>query len=251
MRLDDITPVVLTRDEEPNIGRTLAQLAWAREVVVVDSFSTDRTLEIARQFPNVRVLQREFDTLAGQSNFGIAAAATDWVMLLDADYFVPDAFAEELRGLNPTARAYIAGFRYAVHGKPLRASLYPPRVVLLHRKHASVWQDGHAHRVRVDGETGALRAKIVHDDRKSFARFVERQRKYMRQEAEKLRTADPKTLNLAARLRKLIVVAPVAVVIHTLFVRGVILDGWPGLVYTFERLTAELILSRELLAARR
>ena len=251
MRLDDITPVVLTRDEEPNIGRTLAQLAWAREVVVVDSFSTDRTLEIARQFPNVRELQREFDTLAGQSNFGIAAATTDWVMLLDADYFVPDAFAEELRELNPAAQAYVAGFRYAVHGKPLRASLYPPRVVLLHRKFASVWQDGHAHRVRVDGETGTLRATIVHDDRKSFARFVERQRKYMRQEAEKLRTADPKTLNLAAKLRKLIVVAPVAVVIHTLFVRGVILDGWPGLVYTFERLTAELILSRELLSARR
>lgn len=247
MRLDDITPVILTRDEEPNIGRTLAQLAWATEVIVVDSFSTDRTIELARQFPNVRLLQRQFDTLAGQSNFGIAEARTPWVMLLDADYFVPGEFAEELRALNATARAYIAGFRYAVHGKPLRASLYPPRVVLLQKAHATVWQDGHAHRVRVDGETGTLRAKIVHDDRKPFARFVERQRKYMRQEAEKLRTADPRTLNVAARVRKLVVVAPFAVVLHALFVRGVILDGWPGLVYAFERFIAELILSRELL----
>lgn len=247
--LDQITPVILTRDEEPNIGRTLAQLAWAREVIVVDSFSTDRTLEIAKSFPNVRVVQRELDSLAGQSNFGFAQASTPWVMLLDADYFVPDAFAGELRALQPPAgvRAYIAAFTYAVHGRPLRATLYPPRVVLLHRQHAQVWQDGHAHRVLVDGDTATLRTKIVHDDRKSFARFVERQRKYMRQEAEKLRKADPRTLNLAARIRKLIVVAPLAVVVHALFVKGLILDGWPGLVYTWERFVAELMLSRELL----
>jgi glycosyltransferase involved in cell wall biosynthesis len=245
--LDQITPLILTRDEEPNIGRTLAQLAWAREVIVVDSFSTDRTVEIARSFRNVRVIQRELDSLAGQSNFGMAQVSTPWVLLLDADYFVPDAFADELRALRPEARAYVAAFTYAVHGKPLRATLYPPRVVLLHRGHARVWQDGHAHRVLVDGETGRLRTKIVHDDRKSFARFVERQKKYMRQEADKLRAADPRTLNLAARIRKLIVVAPFAVVLHALFVKGLILDGRPGLLYTWERLVAELILSRELL----
>lgn len=247
--LEQITPLILTRDEEPNIGRTLAQLAWARDVVVVDSFSTDATLDIAACFPNVRVFQRELDSLAGQSNFGIAQARTPWVLLLDADYFVPAEFTEELRALQPppNIRAYIAAFTYAVHGKPLRATLYPPRVVLLHREHANVWQDGHAHRVLVDGETGALRSKIVHDDRKSFARFVARQRTYMRQEAAKLRAADPRTLNLAARIRKLIVVAPLAVVVHALFVRGLILDGRPGLAYAWERFVAELILSRALL----
>lgn len=251
MLLDDITPVILTRDEEANIGRTLGQLAWATDVIVVDSESTDRTVEIAQSFPNVRVLTRRFDTLAGQSNFGLASARTPWALLLDADYFVPDAFVDELRALQADASAYVAPFAYAVHGKPLRASLYPPRVVLLRRDRAAVWQDGHAHRVRVDGTTGTLRTKIVHDDRKSFRRFVEQQRKYMREEAQKLRTADPHTLNLAARIRKLIVVAPFAVVVHALFVRGLILDGWPGLVYAFERFTAELILSRELLFARR
>lgn len=247
--LDEITPVILTLDEEVNIERTLAQLTWAKEVILVDSFSTDATVAIARRFPNVRVLQRKFDTLAGQSNFGINEARTPWVMLLDADYFVPRDFIDEMRALEPppNVHAYIAGFRYAVHGKPLRASLYPPRIVLLRRQNANVWQDGHAHRVHVDGETGQLSAKIVHDDRKSFARFLDRQRKYMRQEAEKLRRADPRTLNAAARIRKLIVVAPFAVLIHTLFVKGLILDGWPGLVYTWERLVAEVILSRALL----
>jgi glycosyltransferase involved in cell wall biosynthesis len=252
MRLSDITPVILTRDEEPNLARTLAQLTWADDVVIVDSFSTDATVEIAKRFPNVRVVQRTMDTLAEQSNHGLQQARTPWALLLDADYFMPAAFVDELRTLDPPpgVRAYRAAFRYAVGGKPLRASLYPARVVLLHRDHARVWQDGHAHRVEVDGDVGTLDAKIIHDDRKSFARFLERQRRYMREEADKLRHADPRTLSAAGHVRKLIVVAPLAVVVHTLFVKGVILDGLPGLRYTWERFVAELILSREMIRRR-
>lgn len=245
--LDQITPVLLTRDEEANIARTLGQLTWAAEVIVVDSLSTDRTVEIARSFPNVRVLSRAIDSIAGQSNHGIAAASTPWILLLDADYFVTPELLDELRALTPSRDAYIIAFTYAIGGKPLRASLYPPRIVLFHRNHVRVWQDGHTPRFTPDAEPGRLRGRIIHDDRKDFRRFVQRQRRYMRQEAEKLRTADPKTLNAAARVRKLIVVAPFAVVLHTLFVRGVIRDGAAGLRYTLERFLAELMLSWELL----
>ena len=83
-------------------------------------------------------------------------------------------------------------------------------------------------------------------DRKPFSRFVERQRRYMRDEAEKLRHVNPRALNVAGRVRKLIVVAPFAVLVHTLFVKGLILDGKAGLRYAWERFVAELILSREL-----
>ncbi len=250
--LDQITPLILTRDEEENIGRTLAQLAWARDVVVVDSHSTDSTVDIVRTFPNARLFQRELDSLANQSNFGLQQVRTPWVLLLDADYYVPRDFTEELRELAPppNIRAYTSGFEYAVNGRRLRASLYPPRIVLLLREHATVWQDGHAHRVLVDGDVARLKSKIVHDDRKSFARFLERQKKYMREEAEKLRHADPRSLTRAGRARRLIVVAPVAVLLHTLFIKGLILDGLPGLRYTWERFVAELILSREMLRRR-
>jgi glycosyltransferase involved in cell wall biosynthesis len=249
MNLADITPLILTKDEEPNLARTLGQLTWARDVVVVDSLSTDRTPEIAAGFPNVRFFQRELDSLAAQSNYGLQQARTPWVLLLDADFFVPAPFVDELRTLDPppNVRGYRAAFRYAVHGRPLRASLYPARIVLLHREHAEVWQDGHAHRVLVDGESGMLEEKLIHDDRKSFTRFVERQKRYMRQEAEKLRHADPRALSLSGRVRKLVVVAPLAVLFHTLFVQGLVLDGRAGLAYAWERFVAELILSREML----
>jgi len=245
--LDPITPVILTGDEEANVARTLGALAWASEVIVVDSFSTDATAEIARRFPNVRFIQRALDSLAGQWTFAVAEARTPWVLTLDADYFVPETFVRELESLDGKAAGYEAEFVYAVNGKPLRASLYPPRAILLRRDRCEFYMDGHTQRVRVEGNVARLKTKLVHDDRKSFARFVSRQRRYMRDEAEKLRRADPRTLNFASRLRKLIVVAPFAVLLHTLFVKGLILDGVPGLRYAWERVVAELILSRELL----
>jgi glycosyltransferase involved in cell wall biosynthesis len=246
--LDQITPLILTRDEEPNLARTLGQLTWAREVVVVDSFSTDATVAIAGTFPNVRVVQRAFDEHALQWSFGLQQIRTPWLLALDADYFLPDDFIAELESLTPgTVRGFRALFRYAIGGKTLRASLYPPRIVLAATAHTTFWQDGHTQRIAVDGDVADLRARIIHDDRKSFRAFLDRQKRYMVREAQKLRERDPRSLDLGGRLRKLIVVAPFAILVHTLFVRGLILDGLPGLRYVWERVVAELILSRELL----
>lgn len=250
--LDQITPLILTRDEAPNIARTLGQLSWAREVIVIDSFSSDATVEIARSFPNVRVVQRAFDGHATQWSFGLQQVQTPWMLALDADYFAPEELRRELETLQvpSSVRGYRCSFRYAVGGKPLRASLYPPRVVLASTSHASFWQDGHTQRIAVDGDIADLQNPIVHDDRKDFRAFVDRQKRYMKQEAEMLRTRDPRALTVAGRIRKLIVVAPFAVVVHALFVRGLILDGIPGLRYAWERFMAELILSRELISRR-
>jgi hypothetical protein len=79
--LDQITPLVLMYNEAPNIRRTLESLSWAREIVVVDSFSDDDTLEIAASFPQVRIFQRAFDCHANQWEFGLrdTAITTPWV----------------------------------------------------------------------------------------------------------------------------------------------------------------------------
>lgn len=242
----EVTPVILTLDEEANIGRTLAQLTWAREVVVVDSGSTDRTLEICRSFPNVRVVHRAFDDLASQWTFAVGQAQTEWVLGLDADYFVKPEFVDEIDALAPPpdAGAYVAPFIYAMDGRPLRASLYPPREVLLRRGHHEFVMDGHTQRVHVSAKTLHVRTPIIHDDRKPLSRFIRRQRAYMRLEAEKIRAG--KHLNLAGRIRRLRVVAPFAVLVYTLFGKGMFLEGRAGLQYTFERVLAECILSIEL-----
>jgi len=246
--LESITPVVLTRDEEPNIGRTLAQLAWARDVVLVDSFSTDRTVEIARTFPNVRVIQRAFDTHAAQWSFAIEQASTEWVLMLDADHFVPELFVQELALLEPPedVNAYGAPFRWAERGRLLRATLYPPHIVLARRGAFEVWQDGHTQRIRTTGVLGHIHEPLIHDDQKDFRRFLGRQRIYMRQEAEKIRKSSFRALPFSGRVRKLRLVAPLASLGHTLFVRRLILDGRAGWRYAFERFVAESMLSAEL-----
>jgi glycosyltransferase involved in cell wall biosynthesis len=246
--LSEVTPVILTRDEEANIARTLGQLRWAREVVVVDSESTDRTRAIAESFANVRFVTRRFDDLAAQWSHAVSTVTTAWVLTLDADYFVPADVAAEIDALQPNLNAYEAEFVYAVHGKPLRGSLYTARAVLLRRGTFDFYMDGHTQRVRVAGRAGRLRGRIIHDDRKDLRRFVARQRRYMRDEAAKLRATPWRALNLTGRVRKLRVVAPFAVALHALFVKRAILDGRAGWRYALERVIAEVILSMEMFA---
>jgi glycosyltransferase involved in cell wall biosynthesis len=246
--LDQITPVILTRDEAPNIARTLGQLGWAREIIVVDSGSTDQTLAIVEHHENARIVHRTLDDLAAQWTFAVEQASTPWVLTLDADYFVPEAAVREMATIDPGyAAAFEAIFLYAVEGRPLRASLYPPRAVLLRRDACSFFMDGHTQRVRVDGRIARLSNALIHDDRKSFGSFVARQRRYMRDEARKLRGTPFRTLPLPGKIRRMVVIAPLAVLVHTLFVKRLLLDGWPGIRYAIERTIAETVLSVELL----
>lgn len=244
-----ITPLVLTFDEAPNIRRTLGRLAWAKEIVVVDSCSTDKTLEIARSFPQVRVVQRTFDSFAGQCNFGLEQIKTDWVLSLDADYVLSEEMVRELHEFTPGAglAGFSAHFQYWICGHPLRASLYPPRVVLYRKDRARYENDGHGHHVQVDGATGSLRGPIYHDDRKPLSRWLWAQDKYAALEVQKLLSAAPGSLRAQDRLRLWILPAPFVVLFYTLIIKRVLLDGWPGWLYAFQRLTAELILSMHLL----
>src|SRR5437588_10693969 len=98
--LNQITPLILTFNEAPNIGRTLEKLYWAKDIVVVDSFSEDDTLEIVSRFPHVRAVQRRFDSFANQCNFGLDKIKTAWALSLDADYILTDEFIDELKELE-------------------------------------------------------------------------------------------------------------------------------------------------------
>lgn len=253
VNLRSITPVILTFDEEPNIGRTLAALAWAADIVVVDSMSTDRTVEIAEAHPNVRVFRRAFDVHARQWNFAIGETgiATEWILALDADYVLPEALVAELRGIEPAAQTagYRTRFDYCVFGHPLRGSVYPPVTTLFRRGRGAYRQDGHTQRVQVDGPVEALANPIRHDDRKSLGRWLASQSRYMELEAEKLE-GGLEPLGLPDRIRKWVVVAPIVVPLHVLLAKGAILDGRAGLFYALQRGAAEAILSLHLLRRR-
>lgn len=245
--LEEITPVVLSYNEAPNIGRTLDRLRWAREVIVVDSFSSDETMVIASQFSNVRIFQREFDDFAGQWQFAIngTGITSEWVLTLDADFIVTPETVQELASLRPapTTHVYKSQLTYCIEGRQLRSGLLPALPVLYRRREAILTADGHAYRVDFSGDTQMLRSRILHDDRKPLKSWIEAQAKYAALESEKLLSARRQDLGWPDRVRLLRVVAPLAILIYCLVFRGGLLDGWRGIFYAWQRMFAEILLS--------
>jgi glycosyltransferase involved in cell wall biosynthesis len=243
--LEKITPLILTYNEAPNIGRILQRLTWAKRIVVIDSYSTDETLEILRSFPQVEVYQREFDTAANQDNYGLDQIGTEWALSLDADYLLTDELIEEIKNLRPQdpVNAYWARFKYCVFGKTLRGTLYPPRRILYRREKARYEDDGHTQRVSVEGQTAWLSSYVLHDDRKSLSRWLKSQDRYMLLEVEKLMQTPRERLGLIDAMRRSKILAPFAVMFYCLIIQRGILDGWAGWYYALQRTLAEILLA--------
>ena len=241
--LDQITPLIITHQEACNIERTLGKLSWAERIVVVDSGSTDGTLDILARHAAVEVVHHRFEDFASQCNFGLGLIETPWVLSLDADYVLSDVLVDELSALQPETdtMGYQAKFIYRIHGRPLRGSLYPPRVVLYQAGRASYEQVGHAHRLSISGQVRELRGPIYHDDRKPLSRWLATQRDYASKEADYL--LGGAALNYADRLRRMAWPAPLLVLVYVLVVNRCILDGWRGWFYALQRMIAEALLA--------
>ncbi|MEB3352761.1 MAG: glycosyltransferase family 2 protein [Cyanobacteriota bacterium] len=253
--LHQITPLILTLNEEANISRALAGLRWARRIVVVDSFSTDATLELLAQHPQVEVVQRTFDTHATQWNAGLDLIPDGWVLSLDADYMITSALQQEIaaaieRADEQRIDAYLIPFRYCVFGRPLRGTVLPPRLALFRRKCGIYVDDGHTQDLRLSGNCTALASPILHDDRKPLSRWLWAQNRYLKLEVHKLLYTPQNQLGAADRLRSNSVLAPFAVLLLCLVWHRGLLDGWRGWFYAFQRMYVETLLILMLWEAR-
>ena len=246
--IDQVTPLIIAYNEGPNLRRALDKLTWAKRIVIVDSGSSDETVEIVRAYPQAYLVEKPFVDFASQCNFGLQCVDTPWVLSLDADYELSDALVRELRELREdnTIAGYVASFVYRIFGRPLHGTLYPPRAVLYRRNKALYRNEGHGHRVQISGPTANLRAVIYHDDRKPLSRWFNSQQHYARQEARYLLSVSRSELSMTDRLRLTRWIAPVLVVPYTLLLKGCILDGWAGWYYAPQRLCAEVLIALEL-----
>mgnify|MGYP000373718535 CR=1 FL=1 len=247
--LSKITPLIITYNEEQNIYRTLQRLTWAKEIVIIDSYSTDETLDIIAAYPQARVIQHPFESFANQCNFGLLQIESEWVLSIDADYILSQELIDEISTLSDFKElsAYSVPFKYCVYGKTLRGTLYPDRKVL-YRKNKGIYEnDGHAHRVKIDGEVRSLKNVIYHDDRKPVIRWFNSEIKYAGLETKKLLETPLEELSLVEKIRLKKVFAPILVLIYCLIYKRGILDGWHGIYYASQRVLAELLLSIKLI----
>ncbi len=247
-----VTAMVFTLDEEKNLGRCLASLAGFGELLVVDSFSTDRTLEIAREH-GARVVQHAFTGFGAQRTWALthAAPAFDWVLVLDADERVPTELAQEIARVlaNPDPRvgAYRLRRRFHLRGRWVpRASLYPSWVVrLVHRERVRFVDRGHAETQEVEGEIAPLTSDLIDEDHKGIEAWLVRHARYAVREAEhelertergSLFDADPLARRAALKtIARRLPARGLAYFVYAYVVRGGVLEGARGLELSVRR----------------
>jgi glycosyltransferase involved in cell wall biosynthesis len=244
--------MIFTLDEELHLPSCLAALSWTDDVIVVDSFSKDRTEAIARA-ASARFHQHAFEGFGRQRAWALENTNPkyEWILILDADERVMPELARELQRIIPSTPDTVAAFRvkrrFHMWGRWLRHSnLYPSWVVRLVRKGRVRYLDrGHAETQEVSGEVRDLENDLIDENRKGLDEWFERQNRYSTKEAEfELRQEStpgwlyglfaPDPLARRASLKLLasrLPFRPTLYFVYSYFLRGGFLEGRDGLVF--------------------
>lgn len=225
-----VTVIIHTLNEIENIDDCLRSVDWADEIYLVDSFSTDGTVErIRERFPRVRLEQRQYLGAASQKNYAIDRATHDWIFVIDADERItPELRKELLQTLEGplTYWAYSVGRRNFMFGKELKYSgLQRDRVTrLFHRGHAR-YPNKRVHAdLLVDGETGHLRHKMLHFYIRTFDHMIAKMTRYADWGAAQM-FIDGKTTGVWGILSH-----PLGKFVRDYILNGGFLDGSRGLI---------------------
>ena len=184
-----LSAVVVAQNEERDIGRCLASLRFADEIIVVDAFSADGTAEVARRH-GARVVSRVWDGFAPQKQFAIDLATGEWILLVDADEEVSGDLAREVRSVADRDPATLCtGYRVRrdnyFMGEPMR---YGPwrddyTVRLFRRGLGAVAQRPVHEGIVLDGDAGTLRAPLFHYTHQTMSESFRRLNRYTTLEA--------------------------------------------------------------------
>jgi glycosyltransferase involved in cell wall biosynthesis len=247
-----ISVIILTHNEETNIGRCLDSVSWSDDILVVDSFSEDRTVEISKRC-GARVIQRAFDDFSSQRNFASEQGNLkyEWVLHLDADEIVTPELRAELQGAALGDKdAYRVSSKLIFCGKFLRhAGLFPWYQVRFGRKQALRFkQVGHGQRETLGpSRIGTLKSSLLHFNfSKGLSDWIERHNRYSTAEAQQnvygytdddvpildlLSAETDRRRRAAKRIFRRLPGRPTIRFIYMYLFRGGILDGKIGFTY--------------------
>ena len=196
----NLTVVILTYNESVHIARALLNtIEWALEVVVLDSFSSDDTIDIA-QACGARVVQRKFDNYANQRNFAIKEIdlKTEWILFLDADEYLSEDLKKEINSelVNPTADGYYLKRRFYFDGRWIKwGGYYPIWILRLFKKTNGVFEREINEHVALVGTTAKLKHDFVDDNQKSISFWWHKHIDYAQKEAKALYDLNSSPLN--------------------------------------------------------
>jgi glycosyltransferase involved in cell wall biosynthesis len=227
-----LSAVLITLNEEANLPRTLKSVSWAQEMVVVDSGSTDATVEIARK-AGARVFAEPWKGFAAQKNSAIEHAAGEWILSLDADEEVSPKLAREIQALlagEPAFSAYRLPRLNHFLGKPLRHGGYwpDPKLRLFRRGSARFAQRPVHETMEATGPVGELKGPLIHHCYPTLEDYIEHMNRYSSAGALMLVDSGCAPRSLPALLWNALL-NPLATFIYNYFFRLGFLDGREGL----------------------
>lgn len=171
------------------VRRTLESIKWADEILVVDSYSTDTTLDICREY-GATVIQHEYINSARQKNWAISQCRHEWVLQIDTDETLEEGVQQEIQAAIATASADVQAFRLPRKNHVLGqwfqyAGIYPDYQTRLLRRDKGRWieREVHAH-VEVPGQIGTLHGHILHDGMPNLSKQIRNLDRYTRYEAD-------------------------------------------------------------------
>ena len=178
-----LTAVVTTLNEAVNIRECLESLAFVDEILLVDSFSTDATVAIARTIPAVHVVQREYFGSAAQKNWAMDQVTTPWLLIVDADERIPEALAQEiLRTLErgPGADHYFIRRQNVFLDRVIRHSGWSTdKVIRLIKRGTARYPNRRVHAdLDAQGPTPTLLAPMTHHTCRSLGQYLEKLHRY-------------------------------------------------------------------------
>ena len=226
----ELSVLVTTYNEEDNIAACLDSLSWGDQILVVDSFSDDRTPEIVRGYESVELLQRTYYGAAAQKNWAMERCRGEWILIFDADERCTPELRREIEELlesGPRHNAYTIRRRCFFLGKPIRYSGWQrDQVVRLVRKGTASYPNRRVHADMItDGPAPLLRNRMDHYMVEDFHDYLHRMVKYARWGAAQGwrdgRSSGP--LEVFGR--------PLWRFVRTYFFQRGILDGLMGLVF--------------------
>lgn len=228
-----LSVAIITKNEEANIRRTLESVKWADEIVVVDSGSTDRTCDIAREF-GAKVFIEEWKGFAKQKNSAIDTCSSDWILSLDADEEVSQELAHEIRivldGYAASPASSYDGYwisrrnmflgRWIKHG-----GFYPDTKARLFKRGKGRVEDRPVHEViSLSGQAEELPGDIIHHAYPTLSGYIEHMNRYSDLGAEMAVEKGKRGFSFLN-----IVLRPIATFIYNYFFRLGFLDGREGL----------------------
>ena len=170
-----LSVIVTTFNEEINVAECLESVLWADEILLVDSFSTDRTVEIAGRYP-ITVLQRQYFGSAAQKNWALDRVQNDWVLIIDADERVPEKLAREILTVlatEPPANGFYIRRLNVFIDKVIRHSGWSTdKVVRLFRKDKGRYPNRRVHAdLEIEGAVPVLRNSFLHYTFRTFEQY--------------------------------------------------------------------------------